>query len=389
MLDHPVLLKDMTPEHEELRRRARGYFTLDNLRQWRREPNSFIKKSQWEEFGKEGFLGVSLPRHMGGKGLGTLGAVIMNEAFAQVEDCGITNGMHVQNEITSYWLVTTKQEHLRKKYLPEMIKGKVVGCTCDTEPNGVIETTATKDGADLIVTGQKIFIVNGYNSDLCFVSALFEGDLVTVLVEKERSGVNVKKVFDKFGTRTIDSALLEFDHVRVPLTNILSSRGVQQLLHWNMVMTRARFLIAIDGYLILRALIDKIIEYGKNRIIGHQPLISWPINRHAIAMAAADLELMKAGIVRAYTGLLRNKYAVSDLVALKWFSIERATDFARLCTEMQGAAGYMFDSYFLQAYAQLRGLRMAAGSQTTMATVSNGYLSCQAELGGARHGVAA
>src|SRR4029077_17729043 len=100
------------------------------------------------------------------------------------------------------------------RYLPEMIAGRLVGCACDTEPGGPMASTATRDGGELVVNARKLYVVNGDNADLCFVTLRLDGEMATVLVEKERPGVRVLEVFDKLGTRAIDSATIEFAPVR-------------------------------------------------------------------------------------------------------------------------------------------------------------------------------
>jgi alkylation response protein AidB-like acyl-CoA dehydrogenase len=330
--------------------------------------------------GRQGFLGISLPVGVGGRGLGILGSLIMNEALAQIEDAGPSLGLHIQNEITAYWLATTQQEALRNKYLSQMLGGHLLGCTCDTELTGHMDTTATRDGDELIVTGSKAYIVNAYHADLCFVSLMLDGEMATVLVEKNRPGVRIAKLFDKLGTRCIDSTIVEFADVRVPATNVVSRRGIQQLIHWNMVMTRARFLIGADAYFIHRKTLERMLDYGKRRMIGAKPLASWPINRHALARARADSELMRAGLAEVFAKFQRKQYPVAEAAALKWFCVDRARDFTALCAEMQGGAGYMHDSPFLHAYAQVRGLMMAGGTPTTMKVIANGALACQEEI---------
>jgi len=380
MFDHPEIAKHVSAAHGALRKQATEYFAAFDLDSWLLQPQGILRKSFWEEMGRRGFLGVSLPTEVGGRGLGVLGSLIMNEALAQIDDAGPSLGLHIQNEITAYWLASTQQEALRIKYLPQMLRGTLLGCTCDTELNGHVETTATRDGDELVVTGSKAYIVNAYHADLCFVSLLLDGEMATVLVEKDLPGVSIRSLFDKLGTRCIDSAIVDFDAVRVPATNVVSRRGVQQLIHWNMVMTRARFLISADAYFIHRKTLERMLDYGKRRMIGAKPLASWPINRHALARARVDSELMRAGIADVFAKFQRKQYPVAEAAALKWFCVDRAREFTALCAEWQGGAGYMHDSPFLHAYTQVRGLMMAGGTPTTMKVIANGALACQEEV---------
>jgi alkylation response protein AidB-like acyl-CoA dehydrogenase len=204
--------------------------------------------------------------------------------------------------------------------------------------------------------------------------------MATVLVEKERPGVRVLKVFDKLGTRSIDQAMLDFDGVRVPAANLSAKRGVRQLMHWNKVMTQARFLMCADACFLHRRLLDRMLEYGGGRIVDGRPLASWPVNRHALARAAADQELMQAGLLGSFELLESQRNAVAEVAALKWFCVDRTSRFAALCAELHGGAGYMWDSELLQGWAQILGLKQAGGSLTTMKSIAGQALAYREEL---------
>jgi alkylation response protein AidB-like acyl-CoA dehydrogenase len=380
VLDHPALARHFTPEHRDLRERALAYFQAPKLAEWLTGPGGHLKKSHWEELGRQGFLGISLARESGGQGLGLLGALILSEAVAQLGDLGISLGMHCQTEITGQWLATAHEPEVRDRYLPEMNAGRLVGCAADTEPGREMESTAVRDGGELVVNARKIYVVNGFNADLCFVTLKLDGEMSTVLVEKDRPGVRVAKVFDKLGTRSIDSALIEFDEVRVPAANLATKRGVRQLMHWNKVMTAARFLMCADACLIHRRLLGRMLEYAGSRMIDGRPLASWPVNRHALARAAADQALMTEGLIDRFERLQKGGNVVAEVAALKWFCVDRTSRFAALCAEMQGGAGYMWDSEFLIGQAQILGLKQAGGSLTTMKAIAGQALAYRDEL---------
>src|SRR5262249_13288998 len=159
---------------------ARAYFEASQLSRWLGE-DGHLDKSQWQALGRLGFCGVSLSRERGGYGLGLLGALIMCEGTSQLGDLGIPLGLHCQSEITAQWLATAHDPAIRERYLPEMIAGRLVGCACDTEPDARAPSTAVRDGNELVVNGRKMYVINGANADLCFVTLRLEGEMVTVL----------------------------------------------------------------------------------------------------------------------------------------------------------------------------------------------------------------
>jgi alkylation response protein AidB-like acyl-CoA dehydrogenase len=379
ILDDFEFERRFTAEHHELRQRARAYFQPSQLSGWLGQ-GSYLAKSQWRELGRLGFLGVSLPRELGGQGLGLLGALIVGEAASQLGDLGIALGLHCQTEITAQWLATAHEPAVRDRYLPDMMAGRLIGCACDTEPEPPASTTAVRDGDELVVSGRKLYVVNGANADLCFVTLRLDGEMTTVLVEKTRPGVRIAKIFDKLGTRAIDSAMLEFDRVRVPVANVASKRGVRQLMHWNKVMTVARFLMCADACWLHGQLLERMLAHASTRIVDGRALAHWPINRRLLASAAADQALMQAGLAARFTELQSGRNAVAEVAGLKWFCVDRTTRFAASCAEMHGGAGYMWESPFLIAHAQILGLKMAGGSSTTMKAIAARALAHREEL---------
>lgn len=302
------------------------------------------------------------------------------EAASQLCDLGIALGLRCQSEIAGRWLATAHQPGVRDRYLPEMIAGRLIGCACDTEPDASAETTAVRDGDELVVCGRKMYVINGAHADLCFVTLRLDGETTTVLVEKTRPGVRVVKLFEKLGTRAIDSAMLEFDRVRVPIGNAAFKRGVRQLMHWNKVMTAARFLMCADACWLHARLLERMGAYGSTRIVAGRPLVDWPVNKRVLAAAVVDQALMQAGLAARFAELQSNRNAVAEVAALKWFCVDRTARFAAWCAETHGGAGYMWDSPFLAAHAQILGLKMAGGSLTTMQTIAAEALARREEL---------
>ncbi|MFH9347848.1 acyl-CoA dehydrogenase family protein [Kitasatospora sp. NPDC017646] len=380
MLSNGILSEQLTDGHRDLQDRAAGHFTPQWLDKWRTAPDGHLRRETWQDLAANGFLGVSLPRELGGQGLGLLGALVLGEALAGARDGGIALAMHVQNEIACEWLVSARDQALRDRYLHGLIAGELVACQCDTDPSPEEPTTATTEGDRIVLHGRKKFVINGATADLCFVSAVLDGAPAIIAVEKSTPGVRVTEVYDKLGTRSVDSALVEFDGVRVASAQVVSRSGISQLMRWNRVMSRMRLLIAADAFFTHRALLEHITGYVRGRSLGGRPLGAWPVNAHALARARAHQELMEAGIADAYLRVTAGGSTVPEIAELKWFCVEKANELAALATDLEGGAGYMWDSPSLRAHAQLRGFRMSGGSQTTMLTIANHSMACRAEL---------
>ncbi|MFD8705489.1 acyl-CoA dehydrogenase family protein, partial [Kitasatospora sp. NPDC059648] len=135
MLNNGILSEQLTDGHRDLRARAADHFTPQWLDKWRASPDGHLRRETWQDLAANGFMGVSLPRELGGQGLGLLGALVLGEALVGARDGGIALAMHVQNEIACEWLVSARDEALRDRYLPGLLSGELVACQCDTDPS--------------------------------------------------------------------------------------------------------------------------------------------------------------------------------------------------------------------------------------------------------------
>ena len=101
-----------------------------------------------------------------------------------------------------------------------MIAGRLVGCACDTEPERTPESTAIRDGDELVVNGRKLYVVNGANADLCFVTLSSTARWRPCWWRTSAPASACSRSSTSSGRASIDSAMIEFDRVRVPAANL-------------------------------------------------------------------------------------------------------------------------------------------------------------------------
>ncbi len=369
----------LDPEVRSYAQTLASELTEGQLVAWRSEDGDGpITRDAWSQLGALGAIGLTLPKELGGAGLSFADSLVLTSILAAREEGGFVLGANVQSEVACRWLADADPA-IRDAFLPGLLAGELVACQCDTDPSAESPATIERDGGDLIVTGRKLYVVNGGTSDLCFVAAKYGTDSAIVLVEKSRVGVRVEKQWDKLGTRSIDSATVSFDAVRVPANHLVSRLGLRQLIRWNEIMSRLRLHIAVAATIMHESLLDGIVAHTVQRPFGGRKLANWPVNHHALTKAGSDLELMKAGVAAAARMVGTSPDAVAKIAQVKWFAVERACEMARLACDLEGGLGYMAESRSLRTYRTLRGFRMAGGSQTTMLTIANHTLANKAE----------
>lgn len=373
-----VLANRMTEDLAHLLRILEESLTAERLAGWRTTAEGPVGREAWRELGRLGALGLSVPAEHGGRGLGLEGSLGLTSLLAARDEGGLVLGANVQSEVACQWLLHGSAA-IRDVYLPQVLAGDLVACQCDTDPAAAEPTRAQLDGDDVVVEGRKLYVINGAVADLCFVAARLGNSPAIILVEKSRPGVSVETVWDKLGTRSVDSATVRFDRVRVPASHLLSQHGLGQMLLWNQVMSRLRFLIAAAAATMHRELLDHVERHGVARELGGRSLIGWPVNHHAWTRARTDQALMAAGIATCLDRMAKPVNAVPEVAQLKWFCVERACALASRACDLDGGLGYMAQSRPLAVYRVMRGFRMSGGSQTTMLTIANHSLASRAE----------
>src|SRR5580704_9417014 len=180
------------------------------------------------EIAELGLLGCNL------QGYGCAGASDTSYGLAMQElergDSGVRSFASVQGSLVMYPIHTFGSEEQKKKLLPEMAKGKIIGCFGLTEPDfgsnpGGMRTRARKDGDSYILSGSKMWITNGSVADVAVVWAkVDEGGAESIrgfLVEKGTPGYVAREIHGKFSLRASFTSELSFQDVRVPARNVL------------------------------------------------------------------------------------------------------------------------------------------------------------------------
>src|ERR1700719_693071 len=165
-----------------------------------------------------GFFGANLKGY-GCAGMGNVAyGLIMQELEAG--DSGLRSFASVQSALSMYAIYAHGTEDQKKRYLPEMAKGKLIGCFGLTEPDhgsdpGGMETRARRDGDGWVLNGTKRWITNGSIADVAVVYAKVPEGITGFLVERGKPGFSTKDIHGKFSMRASITSELIFEDVRL------------------------------------------------------------------------------------------------------------------------------------------------------------------------------
>ncbi|TVQ86753.1 MAG: acyl-CoA dehydrogenase [Deltaproteobacteria bacterium] len=242
-----------------------------------------------------GFMGMFIPEEYGGAGLDVLAYVIALEEVCYA-DAGVGVIMSVQNSLASWPILAFGNETQKQSYLPQLASGEKIGCYALTEPDagsdaGAQKTRAVKnDDGSYTITGNKIWITNGPQADICVTYANLDPaqrhrGVCAFILETEWPGFSVGKVEEKMGIRCSGTSELVYEGLNVPAENLLH----QERKGFSVAMATldgGRIGIAAQALGIAQRCLDLSIAHAKQRIAFGKPIS----NLQAIQFKLADMK---------------------------------------------------------------------------------------------------
>jgi alkylation response protein AidB-like acyl-CoA dehydrogenase len=258
-----------------------------------------------------GFLGMMIDPALGGGGMDTLSYVLALEEISKIDNsCSVI--MSVNNSLVLWGLDEYGNEEQKKKYIPRLAKGEVLGAFCLSEPeagsDATSQTTTAEDRGDhYLVNGTKNWITNGGMADIYLVIAQTNRELghkgINVLIiEKGMPGFEVAKKEDKLGIRSSDTHTLLFNNVKVPKENRIGADGFGFTFAMK-TLAGGRIGIAAQALGIAAGAYELALEYAKVRkafgkeISQHQ-IIQFKLADMAMQIEAARLLVYKAAVLK-------------------------------------------------------------------------------------------
>lgn len=186
----------------------------------------------FNEMGDLGMLGATLPEEYGGPGLNHVCYGLIAREVERV-DSAYRSALSVQSSLVMHPIHTFGQEALKKRILPKLASGELVGCFGLTEPNhgsdpAGMETRAKKVDGGYLLSGSKTWITNSPIADVCVVWGKLDGKVTGFVIEREGSkGLETPKIPGKFSLRASETGSIFMDEVFVPEENKLDVEGLK------------------------------------------------------------------------------------------------------------------------------------------------------------------
>ncbi|BCT93444.1 glutaryl-CoA dehydrogenase [Lysobacter helvus] len=318
------------------------------------------------EIAELGLLGSSLPEKYGCAGLNAVSYGLICQELER-GDSGIRSFVSVQSSLCMYPIFAYGTEEQRMRWLPDMAKGKVIGCFGLTEPQGGsdpanMKTNARRDGDDWILNGSKMWITNGNLADIAIVWAQTDDGIQGFVVEKGMAGFAAQEIKHKMSLRASVTSALFFDNVRVPEANRLPNvKGLKGPLG---CLTQARYGITWGPIGAAIACLDEVLHYTKERILFGRPVAA--TQSAQIKMAEMARRITLAQMLVLQLGRLKDagKMQPSQVSLAKWNNCRMAIDIARECRDLLGGAGITTEHGAIRHALNLESVITYEGTET-------------------------
>lgn len=325
-------------------------FAEKNIRPYVMEwdEKQIFPKELFHKLGEMGFMGIVIPEEYGGSGLGYHEYVAILDEISQIDpSIGLSVAAH--NSLCTNHIYEFGNEGQRKKWLPQLASGKIIGAWGITEHNtgsdaGGMNTTAIKDGDEWVINGAKNFITHAISGEIAVVMARTgekgaKNNATAFVLEKGMSGFSSGKKENKLGMRASETAELIFDNVRVPDTHRLGEvgEGFKQAMK---ILDGGRISIAALALGTARGAYKSALKYSKERQQFGQPINKFQAINFMLADMATEIDASELLIRRASEMKMEGKVITKEGSMAKLFASETCVRVANNAVQIFGGYGY-------------------------------------------------
>ncbi|MBZ5589947.1 MAG: acyl-CoA dehydrogenase family protein [Acidobacteriia bacterium] len=309
-------------------------------------PRDVVRK-----LGELGLLGVLVPEEYGGAGLAYAEYVAVVEELAAVE-AGVALSVAAHNSLCTNHILLFGDEPQKRRWLPPLARGEMLGAWGLTEPEagsdaGGTKTSATRDGDAWVLRGSKNFTTNASVGGVAVVMARTSPGtdhrgISALIVPLDAPGVVIGRKEDKLGMRTSDTASLILDECRLPADALLGREG-EGFLQAMEVLDGGRISIAALGVGIARGALEAAISYSKQRRQFARPIAQFQAIRLKLADMATAVEAARLLTERAAQAKDAGQKVTLPASQAKLFASEAAVRVCEEAIQIHGGYGYIKD----------------------------------------------
>ncbi len=374
--EDPFALDDQLDDHERLVRDTAEGYAQEKLqpRVTKAYLDEQFDREILREMGALGLLGATIPNEYGGAGLGYVAYGLIARAVERV-DSGYRSAMSVQSSLVMYPIFAYGSEEQRRKYLPGLASGELVGCFGLTEPDsgsdpGSMRTRAQKTDGGYRLTGTKMWITNSPIADVFVVWAKSDahgGAIRGFVLDKGTAGLSAPKIKEKLSLRASITGEVVMDGVEVAeealLPNVEGLKGPFGCLN------RARYGIGWGSMGAAEACYAAARRYTLDRKQFGKPLAANQLVQLKLANMATEITLGLQAALRVGRRLEDGQLIPETISLIKRNNCGKALDIARQARDMHGGNGISAEFHVMRHAANLETVNTYEGTHDVHALI--------------------
>lgn len=318
-----------------------------------------------------GFLGGPIAREYGGAAMDAVSFALVCEELGRV-DSSVRGMLTVHASLVSGCLERWGTTEQKRRYLPRLTGGEWVGCYCLTEfeagsDAANLQTSATDDGVDYLLNGEKIWITNGNIAQFAIVFATRDRTarhkgICAFLVETDTPGMRREKMPGvELGHRASDHAHITFENCHVPASAVLGEPGEGFKVAMS-ALDRGRLGVAAGAVGIGQACLDACVMWARERRQFGRRLGDFQMIQATIANMAADVAAARLLVYQAAWLIDVGRPATQAVASAKLFATEAAAKAASEAVSLYGNRGYSSVYPVERFYRDIKGLQIYEGA---------------------------
>jgi len=369
------MTEDLVLLEEQVGRFCQAEFA-PNVERWNDE--GMYEREVWKKAGEAGLLCPSMPEEYGGGGGTFAHDTVINMQFSYA---GFDSfGAPLHSGIVAPYILHYGTEDQKKRWLPKLATGELVGAIAMTEPGTGsdlqgVRTTAVKSGNGYVLNGSKTFITNGQHANLIIVVAKTDpkerakGVSLMVVETDDAKGFRRGRKLKKLGMDSADTSELFFEDVSLPAESLLGTEEGQGFVQLMNELPQERLLVATHAMAMMERALELTVDYVKERQAFGKKIIEFQNTQFVLAECKSEMTMAKVFVDHCVGQHVEGKLDTVTASMAKYLTTDLQAKVIDRCLQLFGGYGFMDEYPISRMYRDARVMRIYAGTNEIMKLV--------------------